>query len=180
MLSPCQPWAVDPEANRQTARLLVRKSEGREEQGCHEEQTGELILLEINMIIMWLSKQYQMHQEIDWWKGCFTKTHFLEFDILHCWFFVPGPIQTDVRKQVLSDVYHPFELDAPLLYCSTNGNSSVGFWTTSSGLWTTSHGFWTTCSGFWTTSSGLWTSPNPTGLWIPINPLSSTQPVPGI
>ena len=77
MFSPCQPWAVDPEANRQTSRLLVRESEGREEQGCHEEQTGELIGLKINVIIrLWSSKQYQIHLEKDWWKGCFTKKTF--------------------------------------------------------------------------------------------------------
>ena len=51
MWSPSQPWAVDPEANRQTARLLLGESEGREEQGCHKEQTGKLILLKINVII---------------------------------------------------------------------------------------------------------------------------------
>ena len=87
MLSPSQPWAVDPEANRQTARFLVRKSEGREEQGCHEEQTGELILLKINVIIMWSSKQYEMHLETNWWIGYFTKTPFLEYKWeFVCWF----------------------------------------------------------------------------------------------
>ena len=65
MLSPSQPWAVDPEANRQTARLLLRKSEGGEEQGCHEEQTGELILLKINVIIMRSPEQYEIHLEKD-------------------------------------------------------------------------------------------------------------------
>ena len=68
---------------------------------------------------MWSSKQYEVHLETNWWIECFTKTPFGEFDISHCWFFVPGPIQTDVRKHVLSE-YDSTPLNwTPLCYIAT-------------------------------------------------------------
>ena len=55
------------------------------------------------------------------YNGVFHKNKFvLEIVIARFWFFVPGPIQTDVRKHVLSDEYDSIPLNwMPLRYIAT-------------------------------------------------------------